>query len=306
MADLARGLGRGCSRSLLIQLGAVAITFFVVVPLLILLVVLPLGVLGNTDLSPWLLAIPAGLFLLLINGGVFGYMAFILIRRKRYLDAVFEPLGLTGTLYQMFFRQYHGTVAGRDISVYFYRGPTLEIDLTASPQTRLTITGQHTDTQLAARLLDREPLELDDPALASYTVFALDPDWARRLLDHPEVRTSLERLIHFEGWSVRRQIILLPGRLRLRLFGNRNLFKWDLTTSQVQSWLEDLLAFLRIAEAQPSPEYTAEPSGAERMAQGIRQSNPWLLPVITAVIIFLIFACAIGAGVIAFLIASAS
>lgn len=302
MAEVTRGLGRGCSRSLIIQGAAVAVTLVVIVPLFLLLIVLPLGLVSNTDMSPWLLAVPAGLFLLLIHGGLIAGLVVVLRRRKRRLDAAFEPLGLTGSPYLLWFRQYHGTRAGREVAAYVSRGPALEIEAPTPLRTRLSVTGEHADTRAAARLLGRTPLPLEDPALAGLTVFARDPLWARRLLAHPEVPPLLARLIHFEGWFVRRQVILMPGRLRLHLFGNRNLFRWELPPAQVAQWVDEVLALARRAEAQPAPEVTAEETQAERAAHALRTSNPYLLPAITLGLGLLLVLCTVGAGVIAYLL----
>ncbi len=90
------------------------------------------------------------------------------------------------------------------------------------------------------------------------------------------------------------------ARLRLMLFGNRNLFAWDVRAEKVHSWLHDLLALVHIAESLPAPTRTAEPSHAERVAQRIRQSKPWVLPAIIAVAMKLLLACLLGAGILRF------
>jgi hypothetical protein len=293
----------GCLRSVFVQVIAVLI----VVPLACVLIFIPLTLVNQSDLSIWWLIVPAGLFLLILVGGGIGGLVLVLSRRTRQLDALFAPLGLVGSLYSLTFRQYHGTVQGRNVAVYFYRGPALEIDVETDLQTRLAVTGQHADTNAIARLLNRQPLALTDPALSVFTAFGLDEAWSRELLAQEETPDLLERLIHFEGAFTRRHVILRPGWLRLHLFGSRNLFDLtlDAMPEQVQQWFDDLMALVRIAEALPAPQVTAEESSAERMARSLRSRNPYLVPLITIGVILAVFFCAIAVGVVAFLWAMA-
>ncbi|MHB0874405.1 MAG: hypothetical protein ACYC5O_00020 [Anaerolineae bacterium] len=53
----------------------------------------------------------------------------VLLRRARALDAVFAPLGLSGSTYMLTGRHYQGSAAGRDAHVYAYRGPAVEVRL---------------------------------------------------------------------------------------------------------------------------------------------------------------------------------
>jgi hypothetical protein len=303
MSTMLSEAGRGCGRSLVIQVIAVVI----VVPLACLLIFLPLSFVSRSNLSIWYLIIPASLFLLILFGGGAGAMAFVFTRRARHLDTVFTPLGLTGQLYQMFFRQYHGSVEGREVGVYLYRGPSLELDISTSLQTRLGVTQQQRDTLFLARLFNREPLSLTDPALDGLTVFALDEDWTRKLLARPGVPELLQRLAAFESSFTRRHVLLRPGWIRLHLFGSRNLldFKFDITPEQGRQWLDDLATLARIAESLPAPQITDEESSAERLASSLRNRSPYLVPAITVGVILAVILCSVAVGVAAFLFASA-
>jgi hypothetical protein len=286
-------------RSLAIQ----AIAVLIVVPLSCVLIFVPLALVNRSDLSIWWLIIPVSLFLLIVLGGGLGTLVLVLSRRTRQLDGLFTPLGLTGSPYNLSFRQYHGAVQGRNVAVYFYRGPALEIDIETALQTRLAVTSQHADTMAFASLLNRQPLSLTDPALSAFTAFALDEEWGRELLAQRPVPDLLQRLINFEGSFTRRQVILRPGWLRLHLFGSRNLLDLtlDATPDQVYQWFDDLQALVRIAEGLPTPQITAEESSAERMARSIRSRNPYMMPAITVGAIVAAFLCAAAIGVITFL-----
>src|ERR1051326_7187369 len=101
------------ARSLLLRLGIAAL----VIPLGIVCVLVPLYLSesGNFDdtTSFLILAIPTSAFFLLLVGGTLGVVAWILLRRKRQLDDAFIPLGLTGSMYLLNGRQYHGAAGGR-------------------------------------------------------------------------------------------------------------------------------------------------------------------------------------------------
>ena len=215
-----------------------------------------------------MLILPASLYVLILNGGAFGYLALVLRRRKRRLDAAFTPLGLTGQRYMLTGRQYHGTVGGRDVDVRFYRGPMLELHLSTPLQTRFGVAEVGSTTPALARLLGRQALALDDPALDGLRVYALDENWARCLMAEPGARKLVQRLLDAgERWALVRQVVLGPGAFRLRLYHSQRLFGFEITSEEAQRWLDDLLALTRIAEQLPGPTVTAEESAGERIVR---------------------------------------
>ncbi len=294
MSEIGRSLSRGCLRSAVIRVIAVVIA----VPLWCGLIIVPLAVVSNDpNASVWWLIVPGALFLLLTTGGPIGFLAWTIWQRSRGLDAAFTPLGFTGQIHHMFYRQYHGTLQGRRVGAYVTRGPLLDLTVETSLQTRLGVsqrrsaTGGETDTALFARLFNRQPLATDDPELDDLLVFPHDEDWTRALLADPEARAALRRLTATEGDFVRRHIILRPGTLQLRLFGSRRLltFTIDVTTDEIRQSFDDLLTLARIAESLPAPQRTAEETGMERLAQGTHR--PGLVLGITAAAIVVLVLC---------------
>ena len=191
MSKFLSAVSKDYARSLVITL----ISVLVVVPLSCLLIFVPLGIVTRSNASIWWLIVPAGLFLLIMIGGGWGALGLSLYRRKRWLDNVFNPLGLTGSAYMLSGRQYHGAVQGREVTARFYRGPTLELHVNTLLQTRLGI-GEKSQVGLAvAGLFNRQPLPLDDPDLDALSIFALDEDWARMLWTDPEAKALLQRLM---------------------------------------------------------------------------------------------------------------
>jgi hypothetical protein len=301
MSEFVRGAQRGCLRSLSIRL----LSVLIVVPLACLFVFLPLILVTRFEMSVWVLLISSALFLLIIFGGGGGWAALTIYRRARQLDALFVPLGLSGSPYQLFFRQYHGRIGDRHVSVYFYRGPTLDVEVDTSLQTRLAVTGRDVDNTFFSQLFSKEPLQLQDEELGDLMVFALDEEWSRQLLAAGNVPSLLHRLLRFEGPFVRRHVALGPGRLRQRLFGNRNLFRFEIDPEEAAQWVHDLLTLVKTAERLPGPEVPAEETGAERLAASVRQTNPNAIIAVTVAAVLLAFGCAAAVGVAAFLWVSA-
>jgi hypothetical protein len=264
MSKLLKAWSLASIRSVIVALLATAI----VLPLGCVCIFIPLWLVTELDVGIWVLILSASLYLLILNGGVLGAAIWILRRRQRRLDAVFTPLGLEGQRYMLTGRQYHGAVEGRPVSVRFYRGPMLELHLGTSLQTRFGVAEEGSTTLGLARLLGRQPLALDDPALRGLHVFALDEGWARSLLARPQAQALARRLLSAgESWALVRQVVLGPGALRLRLYHNKRLFTYDVTPEEARRWLEDLLALVRVAEALPAPAVTAEESTAERLVR---------------------------------------
>ena len=272
MSTLGKDIARGYGRAFVIRIIAVIIG-------------LPLGcaLVGGTLLvanlladSPWLLAIVVALFLVVFFGAVAAAVAIPTYLRKRRLDAIFEPLGLTGGAYNSFFRQYHGTSQDRQVDVYLSRGPLLEIEVSTSLQTRMGVTGSmHGDTRFMAGLVGKQALELG-PELQDLTVYAPDEPWAQSLLDNEHAAALLQQLIALTGSWTRQQVVLRPGTFKLMLSGSRKVFGFELEPEVVGQQLGDLLRLATIAEHLPAPTVTAELSSAEELAQKMRKANPYL------------------------------
>jgi len=273
----------------------------VIVALLIgVLIFIPLGLVSNSDASIWVLIVPACLFLLILFGGGFGALAWTLHRRKRWLDTLFTPWGLAGSAYMLSGRQYQGRVQGREVTARFYRGPTLDLYVSTPLQTRLGIAEKNRTSLALAGMLGREPLALNDPDLDELSIFALDEQWAHSLLAGPEAKALLLRLMRAgDSWVLMQQVYLQPGAFYLRLYRNKNLFKYGIEPEEAQAWLDDLLALARIAEGLPAPQVTAEESGAERL---VRSGRIFPVVLLTVVLLVGLPTCALVAAATVFFV----
>ena len=264
MLKLLQAQSKDYVRGLIVSLFAPVIA----VPLACVLIFVPLWYYTNHNSSIWVLIIPAILFLFILFGGGLGVLAWTFYRRKRWLDSLFTPWGLTGSRYMISGRQYQGSVQGREIIARFYRGPTLDLYVSTPLQTRMGIAEKSGTSLAVAGMLGREPLALDDPDLGELSIFALDEEWARLLLSNPEARMLIQRLLRAgESWVLMPQLFLQPGAFHLRLYRNKNFFRYGIEPEEAQVWLDDLLALAHSAEGLPAPQVTAEESGAERMVR---------------------------------------
>jgi hypothetical protein len=297
MSVLVNELLAGCRRSLAAQ----AIAIFIVVPLTCALICLPLWLVMQQDASIWLLIVPAALFLLILIGGGVGAVGWVFRRRAQQFDSIFVGLGLSGSLYQLYFRQYHGRMEDRDVSVYFFRGPTIEIEVETALQTRLAVTRSDGDAAFFSRLLGREPMQLTDERAQDLLAFAADEQWARRAINDPDASGCLHRLLERSDTFIRRHVVVQPGRLRLTLFGSRSLFSFELDPAQAEGWVRDILALASALDMMPEPTITATVTSAEEIAQSMKQGSPATLWKITLLIVLGTVGCACGGGLLGFL-----
>lgn len=254
-------------RSFVVTLIAAAI----VLPLGCTCVFIPLWLVARLDASIWWLVVSLGLFVLCIFGGPLLVGAWVIYRRARRLDTAFNPLGLAGSAYLISGRQYHGNVKGRQVDVRFYRGPTIELYAGTSVQTRLSVAESAVVSLTLAQAFGREALASLDPDLDDLTVFAMDEDWARSLLADPEARRVLRRLIAAgKSWALFRQVHLQPGAFHLRVYRNKNLFRYGITPEDTRQWLDDLLTLAAIAERLPAPRIAAGETALEKLGRSRR------------------------------------
>jgi len=272
----------------------------IVVPLAGVLIFLPLWLVTRSGASIWVLIVPACVFLLILFGGGLGGLAWASRRRKRWLDSLFTPWGLTGSRYMVSGWQYQGTPHGREILARFYRGPTLDLYVGTPLQTRLGIAEKSHASLALAGALGRQPLSLDDPDLDAWSVFALDEEWVQSLLADPEAKALLQRLMRAgESWVLMPQVYLQPGMFHLRLYRNKNLFRYGIEPEDARRWLDDLLALARIAEGLPAPSVTAEESGAEQLVRSDRIASAGLA---TAALLVGVPLCILALGAMVFFV----
>lgn len=201
-------------------------------------------------------------------GGLLLFITTTNRRRKMWLNSVFNPLGLTGHRTMVNWWQYTGCINGRDVMARFYKGPTLDLILSTSLQTRFGVARPNGLSSALADTFNKPPMLISAPGLQDLTIYAHDEVWFNSLCDSAEFTGSLVRLLNAaDSWALIQQVILTPGQIQLTLYRNKNLFKYDFTAEDVKSWLDDLMLILQIAEAAPAPSVKAEHTKLEKAAR---------------------------------------
>jgi hypothetical protein len=296
MKQISQGIGRTMMRSLIITV----ISTVIVVPLFCVLIIIPLGLYNQSDDNLWMLILGPLLFFLILNVGGISAAFFVIKRRNSRMDAIFTPLGLTGSAYNIFFRQYHGVLGGRNVSIYFYRGPVLEMIANSTLQTRMGVT-RSTPAQIA-RWLGRETINVTGLLPEDISVHTMDENWFRRMVGEPGVRDLLDQLTGPQSFFVFRHVILAPGNLKLYFSGGTNLFNFQLDSAQTSAWVNDLLRLADLAERVPAPTRTDTESELEKMAHKMRKKSARSIWIAAAVVGGSV-GCAAAIFVIAFLFA---
>jgi hypothetical protein len=201
----------------------------------------------------------AGLVALLAFCGPLTLGAWLVVRSSRRLNAAFAPLALRGRMY-LLGRQYHGEFAGRQVDVYYDKGPTLSVYLATPLKSRLGIAQKNPGLRLTAGLRIRGMRTIEDASLGHLNLRALDEDWARRVLADPTARDAILRLLREEGPIETPVIQLQPAAFSLQLVRPKLA---RVTPSRARQWLEDLLTLAQAAEKLPPPLQTAEASWFE-------------------------------------------
>ena len=265
-------------RSLIITLFSTAI----IAPMFCVCVILPVWLYSESGSNLWMVLLgPIFLFLMLNIAGI-GGVFFLAERRNSRIDAIFAPWGLTGSAYNIFFRQYHGIVRGRNVSIYFHRGPVLEINVGTSLQTRMGAS-RSTPAQIE-RWLGRASANLTRLMPEGINVNTIDNHWFRRMVSHPGARDLLNRLTAPQSFFIFRHILLTPGNLKLYYAGGTNLLNFELNYAQTSSWLNDLLRLAHMAELAPAPTRADTESELERMDRSFRKNSIFMTWILAAVV----------------------
>jgi hypothetical protein len=249
--------GAGCAKQALLAIVIFSVFVVVFVGLVLLPVIMP--VTDTQRVYIWL----GGLLLLLLltMGGIFIWSARTIRRRAALLDAAFTPLGLTGKAYLWNGRQYHGTLNGRQVDAYFYRGPSLAIYIASLLNTRMGIGLKGRLSLMASSVFNRLELVTNDPELAHLSVFPLDESWGRGLLDDPDAKAAILRLTVAEGRFEFRNLLFQPEAIQLQI---HRINLSAISAENLRNWVYDMLDLAGIAESLTAPSVTAAASALER------------------------------------------
>ena len=281
---LIKAWGGGCARSFAVRIAAAIVVIGGFGCLTAAAFMLPID--EDMRLYVWgglLLA-----FIFLVIGGVIAWGVWSVRKRAGELDAAFTPLGLTGKMYLQNGRQYHGTLRGRQIDVYVYRGPTLQIYLAAPLGTRVGISRKGIIQKIAADSLKKETLDISDPGFDHLSIYPLDHRWMRELVTDPQAREIILRLTEEQAAAEIRTLMIQPNALLLQL-GYTQIK--NITPENVRAWMDDLWELARIADGLHPPTKTAEETEMEHTTRTARSKYTWPIIGITCGVFALMAAC---------------
>jgi hypothetical protein len=239
--------GEGCARNLAFQLIILVAAFgLFIIPALIAAI---WGGESKINISLFM-----GILVLLIIAIIIAMAIWAVNRlRKRvaYLDGVFEPWGFTGETYQRYGRQYQGEVNGHQVNIYFQRGPTLEIKISAPLHTHAAIFYKSEIGRISTSIEDYETVILNDPTFRNLSIYALDANWMNNLLTDTAFRNSIRHLMRVTGAYELRQILIQPESVSLTI---RRISIDEINSENVAVWLEEVNTLVRAIEEAPDPQ----------------------------------------------------
>ena len=282
------------------------LVLLIVVPIVVLLagafIFVPLWLVQNNQWSPTVVLWGGTLFLSSILGFGVVFGTFVIRRRTKQLEAIFGAggLGLQGSYYLFQFRQYHGTINNRNVDVYFYRGPTIDIYLQTPLQTRFTVGDKNQPASLINAPLNQPLREAGDSGWLDLCVDALDQTWMHNFLGRQQARNSIRHLLQSNQDAVLRQINLRPNAFELCFRHTTSVFAYHLSREEVQSWFADLFQIADIAERIPAPTITHQAGALEQLRQSNRDKlNRKTIPIMIGCFALLtIFLIAIALAIV--------
>ncbi len=254
---IAKAWGTGCLRQVFVSGLVLLVIVIALVGLVVLSVTLPL----TTDQRSSLIF--AGLFavIALLVVGVLAWGAVTIRQQAERLDKIFNPLGLTGKRYLVNGRQYHGSLQGRQVDIYFYRGPSLVIYVAAKINTRLSIDLKGSLSRVTSQHPTQPEVVTTDPDLVNLVIFSIDAHWGRDLLADPGAKSAILRLVGLQPGAEIHNLLFQPEAIELQV---HHLDPANLTIEAVTAWMNDLFSLVRISESHTPPLETAKASSLER------------------------------------------
>ncbi len=270
---LFKAYGAGCARSLVVQIivGVVALCILPAIILVSMLMPLPPAL---EEYRPILWAFGFVAFLGLFTVVAVGWMLWGKRQRASQFDEAFATLGLSGSNYMLNGRQYHGQVDGRKVDIYFSRGPILDIYVASPLHTRMGVGLPSTLGSAASNMLNRPQLQTGHPELAPYVFYPVDERWGRDLLDDPQARSAILRLMETPASFEIRTLFFEPEAIQIKA---NHISPNRITAETARQWINDLLLLAELAERLPAPTVAAQGSSLARTTRTDRNRLYWIV-----------------------------
>lgn len=221
---------------------------------------------------------------------------FMIKRRARVLDELFLPMGFTGSLYLLNGRQYHRRDGKRDVDIYYYRGPTIEIQISALVDGEFRVLCKDSLPSTLAGKLKTDAIISEDPELLPYAFYPSSSQWLMGFLSKSNVAHAMHELMSSGAdWAIFRRVELYSGKLQLHLSKSRTVNTFPLSHSEITNWLRQLNSLADELEAAGLPDI--DTIKVNRQVQS-RQAMNNILGISIVGIIFGLPLCAIAIMVI--------
>lgn len=211
---------------------------------------------------------------------------FLIKRRAGQFDALFLPLGFTGSMYMLNGRQYHRVDGNTQISIYIFRGPTVEVRVTAPVNAEFRVLQENSLPAVIGSSLKNRGIRSTEPELNSFIFYSADSGWLPHFLQNQNVSRAINLLMN-EGakWAIFRRLELQPGELSLHLNRSREWNSFPISSSDVSIWIRQMnvLSDELQAEGLPKADLTV---AADRLKvkQGL---NVFVMIVILSILVVL-------------------
>ncbi len=203
------------------------------------------------------------------------------LRRARKLDRAFEQFGWRGRQAGAVMRSWHGDLDGREVNVWFHKGPTLEIYLACRPATRGVIHKGGPLIRAVGEALDKHaPLDPPPFELAEATFYAWDEGWMRRLFSRAAAENAVRSLLTDSARSAS-AVFFAPNAVR---YLRRFMPLGEIRAEAVRRWLDQLENLASAVDLTGPSDAGLEPGRLEEWARSRR--DKYLNRILAGVAIF--------------------
>lgn len=175
----------------------------------------------------------------------------VTLRRNARLDRVFADLG-PGRAIAPVARAWACLVDGREVNVWFSKGPQLEVYVSARPRTNAAVAQPNALSTFALGMIGRETAPVPHGLQATAT----DADWMARFVDAPQVSEALRTLLPHGGGL--RSVLIMPDAVK---FTWRGFDLAELTPASVTSVVDTVELLASAADRIGSPASPVAPGG---------------------------------------------
>jgi hypothetical protein len=193
---------------------------------------------------------------------VLGY--FWIASRGRRLDRAFQQFDWRGRQFGPVLRAWQGVFEGREVQVWFSRGPMLEIYVDCAVGTRGVIHEGGALIRAVGKMLDsHEPLDPPPLEIEGVSFVAHDEGWMRRLFERSAAESAVRALTVDDARS---SSVIHFGPKSIR-FSRRFLELGDVRAGNVRGWLGESVRLARAVDEIGASSDALEPTRLETWAR---------------------------------------